>query len=71
VAVEDEHLLAGDLPAVAVLGGRGLDAQRPLASVRARVALVSPEAMPGSRSFLAASSPLWRIVLAASTTVEK
>ncbi len=45
--------------------------QRPFSSVKARVAMVSPEAMPGSRSFLAASSPACSSVLAASTTVEK
>ncbi len=45
--------------------------QRPLSSVSARVATVSPEAIPGSRSFLAASSPLDRSALAARATVEK
>ena len=45
--------------------------QRPFSSVKARVAMVSPEAMPGSRSFLAASSPECSRVLAASTTEEK
>ena len=45
--------------------------QRPFSSVKATVAMVSPEAMPGSRSFLAASSPEWISVLAASTTDEK
>jgi len=44
---------------------------RPLSSVKARVAIVSPLAMPGSSSFLAASSPECRIVFAASATVEK
>ena len=43
----------------------------PLGSVRASVAMVSPEAMPGSSSFLAASSPEWRMAFVASTTVEK
>ena len=43
----------------------------PLASVKASVAMVSPEAMPGSSSFLAASSPEWRRALVARTTVEK
>ena len=42
----------------------------PLGSVRASVAMVSPEAMPGSSSFLAASSPEWRMAFVASTTVE-
>ena len=45
--------------------------QRPLGSVKARVAMVSPEAMPGRWAALAASSPEWIRVLAASTTVEK
>ena len=45
--------------------------QRPLSSVKARVAIVSPAAMPGSSSALASSSPEWMSVLAASTTVEK
>ncbi len=45
--------------------------QRPFSSVKAKVATVSPEAMPGSRSFLAASSPECSSVLAASTTEEK
>ena len=45
--------------------------QRPFSSVKASVALVSPEAMPGSSSFLAVSSSACSSVLAASTTVEK
>ena len=45
--------------------------QRPLSSVKASVAMVSPDAIPGSNSALAASSPEWMRVLAASTTVEK
>ena len=45
--------------------------QRPFGSVKASVAMVSPDAMPGSSAFLAASSPEWISVLAASTTVEK
>ena len=44
---------------------------RPLGPVKARVAIVSPEAMPGRMSFLAASSPEWSTALAASTTDEK
>jgi hypothetical protein len=44
---------------------------RPLSSVKARVAMVSPEAMPGRSSFLAESSPEARMALAASATVEK
>ena len=44
---------------------------RPLSSVRANVPIVSPEAMPGSRYFLASSSPDVSTALAASTTVEK
>jgi len=44
--------------------------QRPFGSVKARVAMVSPLAMPGSSSFLAASSPEWRMALAARATVE-
>ena len=43
----------------------------PLGSVKASVAIVSPEAMPGRSSFLAASSPEWSSVCAASTTDEK
>ncbi len=39
--------------------------------MKATVAIVSPLAMPGRKSFLAASSPLCSNVLAASTTVEK
>jgi hypothetical protein len=42
----------------------------PFGSVKASVAIVSPDAMPGSRSFLAVSSPEWMSVFAASTTVE-
>ncbi len=45
--------------------------QRPFSSVNARVARVSPDAMPGSSSFLASSSPLCSSVLAASTHDEK
>ncbi len=45
--------------------------QRPLSSVKAKVAMVSPEAMPGSSSFLAWSSPELRMALAARATVEK
>ncbi len=44
---------------------------RPLSSVKANVAIVSPEAMPGSRSFFAPSSPLDSSALAASATVAK
>ncbi len=44
---------------------------RPFGSVKASVAIVSPDAMPGSSAFLAASSPECSSVLAASTTVEK
>ena len=43
----------------------------PMSSVRASVAMVSPEAMPGRRSFLAPSSPEVSRALAASATVEK
>ena len=43
----------------------------PDGSVNASVAIVSPLAMPGRSSFLAASSPDCSSVLAASTTVEK
>jgi hypothetical protein len=42
-----------------------------LSSVRANVPIVSPEAMPGRRYFLASSSPDVNTALAASTTVEK
>ncbi len=45
--------------------------QRPDGSVKATVAFVSPDAIPGSSSFLAASSPDSSSVLAASTTLEK
>jgi hypothetical protein len=45
--------------------------QRPLGSVYASVAMVSPDAMPGRYSALAASSPEWMSVWPASTTVEK
>ena len=58
-------------PSLVAVASMPCSSQRPLASVRARVAMVSPEAMPGRSAFLAASSPLWRMVLAASTTVEK
>ena len=44
---------------------------RPLSSVMARVPIVSPEAMPGRRYFLAASSPEVSRALAARATVEK
>ena len=43
----------------------------PAGSVNATVAIVSPLAMPGRWACLAASSPDWISVLAASTTVEK
>ena len=42
----------------------------PFSSVRARVAMV-PEAICGSNSALASSSPAWRSVFAARTTLEK
>ena len=62
-------------PAVAGLGGGQArprsKSHRPVSSVMARVAMVSPEAMPGSRSFLAASSPEVSRALAARATVEK
>ncbi len=48
-----------------------LSSHLPEGSVKARVAIVSPAAMPGRKSFFAASSPLWSSVLAARTTVEK
>ena len=40
-------------------------------STQARVAMVEPSAMPGRRSFCAASSPDSSNAVAASTTVEK
>ena len=48
-----------------------LSSHLPLGSVKASVAIVSPEAMPGRCSFLAASSPAWSSVLVASTAEEK
>ena len=48
-----------------------LSSHLPDGSVKASVAMVSPAAMPGRKSFLAASSPLCSSVLAARTTVEK
>jgi hypothetical protein len=45
--------------------------QRPLSSVNATVAIVSPFAIPGSSSFFAESSPECRMAFAASATVEK
>jgi hypothetical protein len=45
--------------------------QRPLSSVMASVPIVSPEAIPGRRYFLASSSPEVSTALAARTTVEK
>ena len=72
--VDDEHLVAVERPSVTlgeaarVMASRS---QRPLSSVIASVAMVSPEAMPGRRSFLADSSPEDNSALAASATVEK
>ena len=43
----------------------------PFGSVKASVAIVSPDAMPGRCSFLAASSPAWSRVVVASTADEK
>jgi hypothetical protein len=48
-----------------------LSSQRPEGSVKARVAIVEPAAIPGRCAALAASSPEWMRVLAASTTEEK
>ncbi len=45
--------------------------QRPLSSVKASVAMVSPDAMPGRNSFLAASSPDCSSAVVASTAEEK
>ena len=45
--------------------------QRPLSSVMARVPMVSPEASPGRRYFLAESSPEVSTALVANATVEK
>ena len=45
--------------------------QRPFGSARARVAIVSPDAMPGSNVFFWSSVPPLRIALAASATVAK
>ncbi len=44
---------------------------RPLSSVMANVPMVSPEARPGRRYFLASSSPDVNTALAARATVEK
>ncbi len=44
-----------------------LSSHLPLGSVKATVAIVSPDAMPGRCSFLAASSPAWSSVLVART----
>jgi hypothetical protein len=44
---------------------------RPLSSVKARVPMVSPEAIPGRRYSLALWSPEVRMALAARATVEK
>jgi hypothetical protein len=75
VAVEHVDLLAVDLPGVAVpVAVHGDAAPRPSgrsASVKARVAMVSPEAMPGRYAALAASSPECIRCWPASTTVEK
>ena len=43
----------------------------PFGSVNARVAIVSPDAMPGSSSPFCASVPAFMIASAASTTLEK
>ena len=58
------------LSAVAAMVMPG-SSQRPFCSVKASVALVSPEAMPGRWACLAASSPQCIRVLAASTAEEK
>ena len=58
-------------PSAVAVASMPASSHRPLGSVNARVAIVSPEAMPGRISFLAASSPEWRTALAASTTEEK
>ena len=58
-------------PSSVAVASMPLSSHLPLGSVKARVAIVSPEAMPGRCSFLAASSPECSSVLAASTTVEK
>ena len=58
-------------PALVAVSSTPDSSQRPFSSVKASVALVSPEAMPGSSSFLAVSSSACSSVLAASTTVEK
>jgi hypothetical protein len=48
-----------------------LSSHLPDSSVKARVAMSSPEAICGRNSFLAASSPACRRVLVARATVEK
>ncbi|CAB4324731.1 unannotated protein [freshwater metagenome] len=58
-------------PSLVAVASMPLSSQRPLGSVRARVAMVSPEAMPGRMAALAAASPDCITVLAASTTEEK
>ena len=50
-------------PAFVAVASMPLSSHLPLGSVKARVAIVSPEAMPGRCSFLAASSPAWSSVL--------
>ena len=75
VAVEHEHLRAVELVAVARAGGLHGDAGLvPLAALLGegeRWRSVSPEAMPGRSSFLAASSPACSSRLVARATVEK
>ena len=48
-----------------------LSSHLPLSSVKASVAISSPEAICGRSSFLAASSPACSSVLVARATVEK
>ena len=59
------------LAANAILHSGDDAAKKELLGGIASVAMVSPLAIPPSSSFLAASSPEWRMALAASATVEK
>ena len=58
-------------PSLVAVASMPLSSHLPLGSVMARVAMVSPEAMPGRMAALAAASSATSRVLVASTTVEK
>ena len=73
-AVEHEHLVPVQPPGLTVLdrGSRiAAGSQEPPSSVKASVAMVSPEAMPGSSPRRAPSSGLASRVVAASTTLAR